>query len=225
VEHFHSPPLHHRVNTLIAALDSALPEGLATEIVFIPEGSHRITPQSHPKGIVVHLPPEKGASVAARLQEILEKRLQENVKPWFDFEHTRKFPASGYPTAFRYEAGRGVIATVEWSSSGRNAIDGRDVRYFSPEFYIDKEGVPNGVPERGPLGGLVTEPAFREIPAIAASSGPSSGATDFLSASERVLEQGLASCITDAYSIVANDRPDLYASYCAGITAAESAPG
>lgn len=154
---------------LITAYASLLPSGTApTEIVFIPEGTHKITPQSHPKGIMVSVPPEQGPAIAAALQADLDKRLAENVKPWFDFEHARKFPASGYPTAFRYEPGKGIMCALEWSASGRTAVEGRDVAYFSPEFYIDKNGIPNGLPDRGPVGGMVTEPAFREIPRIAA---------------------------------------------------------
>ena len=139
------------------------------EIVYLPEGSHKITPLSQKEGITVHIPAEKGEAIAAALNADLQKRMGDQVKPWTDFEHTRKFPASGYPTAFRYEKGKGIMAAMDWSKSGREAVEGRDVRYFSPEFYVDDNGVPSGIPMRGPLGGLVTEPAFREIGPIAAS--------------------------------------------------------
>ena len=153
-----------------AAFANLLPaSGVPSEIVFIPEGKNKITPRSHPEGIVVNLPPERGQEVAARFQLALQNRLGDNVKPWLDFEHTRKYPASGYPTAFRYQAGMGLMASVDWSGSGKTAIENKDVRYFSPEFHLDNDGVPEGIPERGPLGGLVTEPAFREIPPVTAS--------------------------------------------------------
>ena len=142
-------------------------EGAPDEIVFLPEGSHKLKPQSHPKGIVVNLPAEQGEAVAAAFNEALAMR--GNVKAWCDFEHTRRHPVSCYPTGFRYEWGTGIVAMVEWSKSGRDAVEGRDARFFSPEFFIGKDGVPTGLPERGPVGALCTEPAFREIPAIAAS--------------------------------------------------------
>jgi len=142
-------------------------EGVPDEFVFLPEGRHTLRPQSHPKGIVVNLPADEGEAVAAAFNEALAKR--GNVKAWCDFEHTRRHPVSCYPTGFRYEAGTGIVATVEWSKSGRDAVEGRDARFFSPEFFIGKNGVPTGLPERGPVGALCTEPAFREIPAIAAS--------------------------------------------------------
>jgi phage I-like protein len=142
-------------------------EGAPDEFVFLPEGRHVLRPQSHPKGIMVNLPADEGEAVAAVFNEALAKR--GNVKAWCDFEHTRRHPVSCYPIGFRYEAGTGIVATVEWSKSGREAVEGRDARFFSPEFFIGKNGVPTGLPERGPVGALCTEPAFREIPAIAAS--------------------------------------------------------
>ena len=139
------------------------------EIVFLPEGTHRITPLSQKNGITINIPAERGEAIAAALNADLQKRMGEQVKPWIDFEHSRKFPASGYPTSLRYEKGKGIMAAMDWSKSGRDAVEGRDVRYFSPEFYVNDDGIPSGLPPKGPIGGLVTEPAFREIGAIAAS--------------------------------------------------------
>lgn len=155
---------------ITAAMVTELPAAkeAPAEIVFLPEGKHQLTPKSHPKGISVNLPPERGEAVAAAFNADLGKRGA--VKGWCDFEHSRKHPVSGYPTAFRYQLGVGIMASMDWSRSGRTAVEGRDVRYFSPEFFVGPDGVPNGLPERGPLGGLVTEPAFREIGAIAASA-------------------------------------------------------
>lgn len=47
--------------------------------------------------------------------------------------------------------------------------------YFSPEFYLGEDGMPADLPERGPLGALVNEPAFRSIPRIAASDSSQTG--------------------------------------------------
>lgn len=155
--------------TLISAIVSPLAAGLPTEIVYVPDGKNRITPQSHPKGIDVNVPREQGEAIAAALQADLDKLLARNVEPWFDFEHSRKYPTSGFPKSFRYQPGEGIMCSVEWSRSGRIAVRGKDVRYFSPEVYLDEKGIPCGLPERGPLGGLVTEPAFREIRPVTAS--------------------------------------------------------
>lgn len=141
--------------------------GAPAEIVFIPEGRHRLTPKSHPAGVLVHLPPERGDAIAAIFNADLAKR--GGIRAWFDFEHRRAMPVSGYPTRFRYERGRGIMAAVDWSRSGREALEGGDVGYFSPEFYVDAQGYPAGLPDRGPAGGLVTEPAFRTMERIAAA--------------------------------------------------------
>jgi regulator of replication initiation timing len=58
---------------------------------------------------------------------------------------------------------------VEWTGTGRKALEGKDFSYLSPTFLIDDDGYPDGLPERGPLAALLNEPAFREIPRIAAS--------------------------------------------------------
>jgi len=139
------------------------------EIVYIPEGENHIYPQSHPDGILVRLLPEKGEAVAAAFQADLTKLQGNNVKPRLDFKHDASGPTSGFPTGFRYQPGKGLMCEVDWSGAGKSAIEGRDFAYFSPRFDLDDDGVPMGLPDRGPLGALVNEPAFREIERIAAA--------------------------------------------------------
>ncbi|QJE95962.1 phage protease [Luteolibacter luteus] len=140
-----------------------------TEIVYIPEGEHQIYPQSHPKGIKVKMTADRGEAVAAAFQRDLDKLNLQNVGPRLDFDHIAAGPASGFPTAFRYQSGVGLMCSVDWSAKGKSAIEGREYRYFSPRFDLDDDDVPAGLPNRGPLGGLVNDPAFREIPAVAAA--------------------------------------------------------
>lgn len=155
-----------------AALTAAIAaeSGLPSEIVYLPEGEHDITPTVNGKAqrIKVRVPADKGLAIASKLQAALADRQKQNVRPWFDFEH-KSGKASAIPTAFRYEAGKGIMAAVEWTGAGKAAIEGRDFSYLSPTFLIDENGIPSGLPSRGPLAALVNEPAFREIPRIAAS--------------------------------------------------------
>lgn len=157
---------------ITAALASMLTQGASApnEICFIPEGDNTITPtvNGKPAEITVRVDPSKGQSIAAALQSSLDDRHKQNVRPWFDFEH-KAGASSALPKSFRYEPGVGVMCSVEWTGAGRAAVEGKDFSYFSPVFLIGDDGVPESLPSRGPLGALVNEPAFREIPRIAAS--------------------------------------------------------
>jgi phage I-like protein len=153
----------------ISALATPLkPYEVPAEIVYIPEGRNHIFPQSHPDGILVNLPPERGAQIAAAFQDQLVKLQGGNIRPRLDFDHNAKGATSGFPTGYRYQPGAGLMCAVDWSGSGKRALEGGDYGYFSPTVDLDEEGVPVALPDRGPLGGLVNEPAFREIPRIAA---------------------------------------------------------
>lgn len=145
-------------------------DGAPTTIVYIPEGDHVITPtvDGRPGTVTVRVPPARGQEIAAHLQNDLDKRKGQNVRAWFDFDH-QPGPASALPQSFRYEPGKGIVCALEWTRAGKAAIEGRDFSYFSPTFLIDDDGTPSGLPDRGSFGALVNEPAFREIPRIAAS--------------------------------------------------------
>jgi hypothetical protein len=154
-----------------AAMTAAIAagSGVPSEIVYLPEGDHDITPSVNGKAqrIKVRVPADQGAQIAAALQSALADRQKNNVRPWFDFEH-KAGKASAIPTGFRYEPGKGIMAAIEWTGAGKSAIEGRDFSYLSPTFLINDDGIPSGLPEKGPLAALVNEPAFREIPRIAA---------------------------------------------------------
>ena len=158
------------LSLITAALASAIAEGIPDEICYIPEGEHTITPfvDGKAKKITVKVPREQGEAITAKLQAALAEREKSNVRPWFDFEH-KNGTASALPKSFRYQPGTGIMCSVEWTGAGKTAIEGKDYSYLSPTFLIDEDGTPSGLPERGPLAALLNEPAFREIPRIAAS--------------------------------------------------------
>jgi phage I-like protein len=174
---------HQRVT---AALQSPLEA--SGSIVYLPEGTHTITASVNgkPKTVTVSV----DESVLAAFNEDLGKRHESNVRPFAGFDH-REGPASFLPQAFRYEPGVGLVLDVEWTSAGRAALDGRDYSYFSPTFLLSKDGVPSGLTKRGEIGSLVNDPAFEEIPRIAASHQPNN--------MEQLVELGLveASCAPD----------------------------
>ena len=135
-------------------------------IVYLPEGYHSIsaTVGGKPKRVDVQI----DERIAASFTEDLGKRFESNVRPFAGFDH-KQGPASFIPKEFRYESGVGLVLDVEWTEAGRKAIEGKDYSYFSPTFLLSDNGVPSGLPPRGEIGSLVNDPAFEEIPRIAAS--------------------------------------------------------
>ena len=133
-------------------------------IVYLPEGQHSIC------AMVAGKPKELSVTVDQRIlasfQEDLNKRKESNVRPFAGFDHD-KGAASFIPLEFRYEPGVGLMLDVEWTRAGREAIDGKDYSYFSPSFR-QLDGIPSGLTMRGEIGSLVNDPAFEEIPRIAA---------------------------------------------------------
>lgn len=173
--------------TVNSAFQSELSE--AGSIVFLPEGTHTITASvgGKPKTLTVTVDDR----VLAGFAEDLAKRQESNVRPFAGFDH-KPGAASFIPQAFRYEPGVGLLLDVEWTAAGRAAIEGRDYSYFSPTFLVSKDGIPTGLTGRGEIGSLVNDPAFEEIPRIAASH----QATDPM---QHLVELGLveASCAPD----------------------------
>lgn len=160
------------MQTLVtASIASVIPKNAPGEIVYIPVGANKIsaTVNGKPGEITVNVPVEKGAAIAASLQKSLEARLAGPVRPRLAFDHSRTGPASGHPSAFSFDPARGIILSAGWSKSGREAIEGGDYGYFSPTFFVDDNGVPAGLPEKGEIGSLVDEPAFRTIGLVAAA--------------------------------------------------------
>lgn len=158
---------------IVTALDSKLPEaGEVAHIVYIPEGMHNITPSVDgvAKNVSVNISPDQGEAIAQAMQASLDDRLTQNVRPYFDFDHNDTGPAAALPQRFFYEQGKGLMVEVEWTGSGRKSIDARDYSYFSPTFLLGDDGLPAGLPKSGPIGALVNEPAFRNIPRIAAAN-------------------------------------------------------
>ncbi len=146
---------------------SAFTQSLDVEqpsIVFMPEGEHTITASvdGKPQTITVTVDPRVLASFA----EDLDKRKESNVRPFGGFDH-EKGAASFIPLEFRYEDGVGLMLDIEWTKAGREAIEGKDYSYFSPSFLV-RDGIPFGLPKRGEVGSLVNDPAFEDIPRIAA---------------------------------------------------------
>lgn len=156
---------------ITASFTSNVTKDAPGEIVYIPLGSNRInaTIGGKPGVVTVRVMPDKGHAIAEKLQASLAQRLTGTVRPRLAFDHSRTGPASGHPESFRFDTERGIMLSAAWSNSGRAAIEGGDYGYFSPTFLIANDGTPSGLPDKGEIGSLVDEPAFRAIGLIAAS--------------------------------------------------------
>jgi hypothetical protein len=137
------------------------------EILFLPIGLHAITPVAGGIGrpIKVKVGPESAQSIEAQRTKLMAS----GKRPYFDFNH-EDGPASFWPESFAWRQGEGVIAKGEWSRRGKSAVEGKDYRAFSPVFHVDNKRADNGATvicrdNASPnMGGLVNDPAFRNLP-------------------------------------------------------------
>lgn len=151
----------------IVAAGMTAVDGTPSAIVYLPKGRHTInaTVDGSPQAIDVTVDEQ----VAQVLQQSLEARQSQNVRPIIDFDHQDTGPAAGLPKRFYWDDEEGVMLEVDWTGSGQAAVQARDYSYFSPLFLIDDQGRPTGLHDQRPVGGLVNDPAFRSIRRIAAA--------------------------------------------------------
>src|SRR5215472_6368506 len=136
------------------------------EILFLPIGLHAITPVSGGIGkpIKVHVNEESAVVVENQRRALMAS----GKRPYFDFNH-EDGPASFWPNNFIWRPGEGVVACGDWSKRGREAVEGRDYRAFSPVFHVDNKRAKAALvvfkDSADPnMGGLVNNPAFKNLP-------------------------------------------------------------
>ncbi len=152
------------------------------EILFLPIGLHAITPVAGGIGRPIKVKVDQAAAMEINSQFV--GLMAKGKRPYFDFDH-QDGPASFWPNAFIWRNGEGVIAKGEWSRRGKQAVEGKDYRAFSPVFHVDNKRADNGATvicrdNASPnMGGLVNDPAFRNLPLWAKNGEqlPNAGAT------------------------------------------------
>src|SRR5580765_3266738 len=157
------------------------------EVLFLPIGLHAITPVAGGIGRPIKVKIDQGTAAAIEKQRAI--LAGKGKRPYFDFDH-QDGAASFWPEAFIWRNGEGVIACGEWTRHGRESVEGKDYRAFSPVFHVDnKRGDPAAVmckDDAGPnMGGLVNNPAFKDLPLWAKNAGVTA-----LEQQTRVKEQG-----------------------------------
>ncbi len=156
----------------ISAAFSAEPfDGKAPdEIVYMPLGRHEISASKNGKPAVVKVFVTR--SVAEKFDAQLKQAIADAAegkasRPFVDFQHEGG-RAAAIPTGFSWNASKGIMLHLDWTASGRAAIEGRDFSYFSPEWVQSGEE-PSSLALPGPVGGLVNTPAFQNLGKIAAA--------------------------------------------------------
>lgn len=144
---------------------SALP----SEIVWMPAGDHTISAYTMDDctwtGMVRC--DELGANIVAASYAGIIARVG---RVWLDFNH-EDGEASAWVKAFSWDPARGIVASVEWTGEGAEALIGKSFYSFSPTFFVDWEsGRVAGLVEGHAAGGLVNAPAFgAAMPALIAA--------------------------------------------------------
>jgi hypothetical protein len=152
-----------------------LPDTALGEFMYMPGGLHQINAWRGDKPVKVQVLVDQGSAAAVQKQF---SQIRAGIhRPYFDFDHDSK-KASFWPEAFvwREQPAPGIYAQGEWTSEGKEAIEGKTYRAFSPEFHVDDV---NGKParivcnEKAGLnfGGLVNDPAFKQILPLWAKAG------------------------------------------------------
>ena len=137
-------------------------------ITYLPAGTHQITPyvngEAKPTTVTID------ASVASRLQESFQALVKAGRRPMFGFDHENA-KGGGKASAWLKEfswGGDGVKARVEWTASGKAALEGKDYEGFSPTVLVDDDGRIVGT--RVNAGSLVNQPAFSGLTIMAAEA-------------------------------------------------------
>lgn len=152
------------------AADAAAP--LPTEILFMPAGQSVIHAGSA-DGAGYHGAVNLDAASAAAVIASFDELRAGGHRAWIDENHGNA-AALGDVRAMRWEEGRGLVATVDWTPAGERALRDRAYCSFSPSFLISKETrAPVGLSAGEAVGGLVNAPAFgSRLQLIAAAHSP-----------------------------------------------------
>lgn len=154
-------------DAIYARLAVAAPDHAANEFMYMPGGVHNIDCFLNGKTRVSAQVEVNRDSATALEQQRKALQAKSAHRPYFDFNH-EDGAASFWPEAFLWKDSPtpGIYARGEWSSAGREAIEGKTFRTFSGVFHVDDQKAkparivcnPNA---RLNMGGVVNAPAFK----------------------------------------------------------------
>jgi hypothetical protein len=166
-QQFAEPVSQTGKGTVLVTAQYAMPlnDELPTVIQYMPAGEQVISPSID--GVAKQITVSVTKKTAAALQADLKRLLNQNVRPFVNFDHVGG-AAAALPRRFTWSDTDGVLLELDWTGAGKNAVSGRDYSYVSPTFLLSESGDPSGLPSNGAIGSLVNNPAFRSIARIAA---------------------------------------------------------
>ena len=157
-------------------------------LMVMPKGTHCITPSQNGRAVDVTV--EIDASAADALQEQFLALKAKGSKPFFSIEHETDV-AAFWPDEFFWDGKvdptgswvEGVWAKGTWTKSGREAVQGKDFRSFSPVFFVDaiRNDPDNPVhviccdDAKPNMGALENDPAFIKISPLWAKNAGATG--------------------------------------------------
>lgn len=145
-------------------------------IQYMPAGTHTITPSQNGRPVTVSV--EVDAAAADKLEQQRRSLEASGKKPFFSVQHSTQI-AAFWPAEFFWDTRldatgslvEGVWARGEWTRAGREAVEGKDFRTFSPTFFVDAiRNDPNRPVQvvcndeaKANMGALENDPAFQTI--------------------------------------------------------------
>ena len=157
-------------------------------IMYMPAGTHTITPSQNGRPVTVSVAID--ASAAEKLETQRAALEAGGKKPFFSVQHSTQI-AAFWPAEFFWDTRldatgslvEGVWARGEWTRAGREAVEGKDFRTFSPTFFVDAiRNDPNRPVQvvcndeaKANMGALENDPAFQTISPLWAHDASAAG--------------------------------------------------
>lgn len=141
---------------------------LPEQIVWMPAGTHAINAHTVGGGTFsgqIVCDEQACRAISASFAKITAT----GARVWLDFDHDDG-EASAWVKGFSWDPARGILASVEWSAKGADALRGKAYYSFSPAFAAEKDtGRIVSLLSGHAAGGLVNAPAFKAMPALIAA--------------------------------------------------------
>lgn len=188
--------MSYRSTSILCRGAVQLPAAACGELMYMPGGRQEIVPLGG--GIGAPIEVEVDAAGAAELERQRAALAAKGRRPYFDFNH-EDGSASFWPEEFFWADAPepGIYCRGEWTARGKESVEGKEWRQFSPVFHVDdKRARPARIvcreTAKANMGGLVNDPAFHTILPLWAKAAGASGDREQNKEGEQMNEQELA---------------------------------